>query len=250
VTDATSRSSRKQIRNLADLLRVTGCTDVPDLQASVDAALRMDPLELSVHADDVRVEVSTGATGYNLDLPITLGRFWRAVDDLGADLLHLAEVKRLPDWSPESENKDRTEWLADFFAASVHEFVSHVGGRWHSLEPTALGGLNEIVHRWFWSGEPMQVLLGIGIDEVVVAEPIVIGPGYLGPGGVEQGRASAVRLRRGDTLRKLSEEVREMEAWVQSQLTFCPYCRTTFGRGPAGLTCRDCLEVYFQTIVD
>ncbi len=83
-----------------------------------------------------------------------------------------------------------------------------------------------------------------------MAEPILTGPGLHGPARVERGRAASVLLRRRDALRRLSGEVRDIEAWVRSQLTFCPGCPVTLGRGRASDYCVDCLARNFGTIVD
>lgn len=248
---STSRASRRQVRHLDDLLRLTECADLTGLVELVDSQMQMQPLTLDVQADDQRIEAHTEAGGYTLDLPIPLGRFWRTVDLMDADLEHRAAAEQLPGWeSPRDEDEDLTAILADFFDTSLPEFVDHVGGSWHAQSPDDLVGLNEAEYRWYGSGHPMQVLLGIGTDEAVVAEPIITWAGLRGPATVERGRAAAVHLRRRDTLRRLSEEVRDTESWVRSQLTFCPGCRTTLGRGPGSDYCINCLARYFGTIVD
>lgn len=65
-------------------------------------------------------------------------------------------------------------------------------------------------------------MIGLSETGAVVAEPILTGPGLHGPARVERGRAASVLLRHRDALRRLSGEVRDIEAWVRSQLTFCP----------------------------
>ncbi len=248
---ATSRASRKQVRHLDDLLRLTECANLAELVELVDSQLQMRPLTLDVQVDDRRIEAHTEAGGYTLNLPVPLGRFWRTVDLLDADLQHRAAAEQLPGWSsPRDEHEDLTGLLADFFDTPLQAFVDHVGGGWHAQDPAQLIGLNEAGYRWYGSGAPMQVLLGIGTDEAVVAEPILTGLGLHGPATVKRGRAVSVPLRRRHTLRRLSEEVRDIEAWVRSQLTFCPGCRVTLGRGGGSTYCVDCLARYFGTIVD
>jgi hypothetical protein len=250
VDPTTSRSSRSQVRHLADLLRLTACSDLPELVELVDSQMQMRPLTLDVQANDVRIEAHTEAGGYVLELPILLGRFWRTVDLLDADLEHRAAAEQLPRWSAQGRNEDVTVLLAEFFDVILQEFVANVGGRWCAQDPDELVGLNEAEYRWFGSGVPMQVLLGVGTDEAVVAEPIMTAAGLRGPARLERGRAESVLLRRRDTLRRLSEHVRDMEAFVQSQFTYCPGCRTTVARGGSGDVCVDCHWVYFGTIFD
>jgi hypothetical protein len=248
---ATSRTSRKQVRHLEDLLRLTECVDLPELVEFVDSQMQMRALTLDVQADDNRIEALTEAGGYVLDLPVPLGRFWRTIDLLDADLEHRAAAEQLPGWTSEkSEQEDLTALIADFFDTSLHDFVDHVGGGWHAQDPDHFVGINEAEYRWYGSGTPMQVLLGIGTDEAVVAEPVLTGPGLHGPATVARGQAASVWLRRRETLRRLSEQVRDTEALVRSQLSFCPGCRVTLHRGRASEYCVDCLARYFGTIVD
>ena len=248
----TSRASRKQVRHLDDLLRLTACADLSELVELVDSQMEMRPLCLDVQIDGRQIWANTEAGGYTLDLPVPLGRFWRTVDLLDVDLEHRAAAEELPQWSsPRDEHDDDlTEILADFFETTLRDFVDHVGGGWHSQDPEHLVGLNEVDYRWYGSGKPLQVLLGIGTDEAVVGEPILTESGLRGRATVERGRAIAVPLRRRVTLRRLSEEVRDVETWVRSQLTFCPGCRVTLGRAAGSDYCVPCRARYFGTIVD
>lgn len=248
--DSVSRSSRRQAGDLAGLLRLTACADLDELRELVDSQLEMQALTLVVQADGAGVELGTEVGGYELAWPVALGRFWRTVDLMEADLEHRAAAEQLPTWSGHDDDEDVTDVLADFFQASLQDFVMHVGGGWRAQEPDHLLGLNESEYRWFGSGRPLQVLLGVGTDEVVVAEPVELGPGLAGPARVERGRAESVHLHKRQTLRRLSEQVRDTEAFLRAELHFCAGCRAVLQRGRPADFCRDCHARYFGTILD
>lgn len=247
-----SRSSRKQARDLPGLLRLSGCADLDELRALVDSQMDMRAHTLVVQADEGGVELGTESGGYELRWPVALGRFWLTVDLMDRDLEHRAASEQLPAWSGNSgdDSEDVTDLLADFFGTSLQEFVMHVGGGWQVQDPDHLLGLNETEYRWFGSGRPLQVLLGIGTDEIVVAEPVEFGAGMAEPARVERQHAEGVQLRKRDTLRRLSEKVRDTETLLRAQLTFCAGCRSVLSRGRAADFCRDCHARYFGTIFD
>jgi len=260
VTRELSRSSRKKVQSLTELLQLTGCADVNDLQALIESEMSTDPLFVDMGADMTSLQFYTESSGYELPWPFEVGRFWRAIDDLNTDLLHHAEAQGLPEWDsaqaaardddPHSIIGDATNDLAEFFGLGLDTFVDHVGGGWFPQDDSELVGLHEQTYRWYGSGQPLQVLLGIGRDEAVVAEPIEHGAGLAGPAWLERGRAEHVLLRREGTLRRLSEQVRDMETLVRSDLHFCAGCRVVLSRGRANQQCRSCLGRYYGMIVD
>ncbi len=201
-TGTTSRSSRRLIRTWEDLLTVTECQDQQELHELIDS--ETTPHWWLVRADPVEgvVQLELNYAGYDLTLPFTLGKFWRSVDSLNEHELHRLDMEQLPEWRDESEATSDVTWLlADFLGVHLSDFVDHVGGGWHPQDGSYLEGQGEVTYRWFASGEPVQVLLGFGVDEVVVAEPVQLPLGYYGPARVEQGLAHAVELRRARTLR-------------------------------------------------
>lgn len=252
MNESVSRSSRRQARDLPGLLRLADCANLDELYELVDSQMDLRAHTLVVQADDNGVELGTEAGGYELPWPVVLGRFWRTVDLMDDDLEHRAAAEQLPEWSGNDrhDSEDVTDVLADFFDTMLQEFVMHVGGGWQVQDPDHLIGLNEAEYRWFGSGRPLQVLLGIGTDEVVVAEPVETGPGLAGPARLERQHAESVHLRKRDTLRRLSEAVRDTEALLRAQLSFCAGCRAVLHRGRPADFCRDCHARYLGTIID
>ena len=197
------RSTRERVTDGERLLALTESSDWNDLEqeASVWAAPYGPHCLLTPDDEDQYVTLQVDNAFYaHLEYPFTLARFWRFVSDTYRVASRYEQILALPELETHGGG-DVTTALADFFHVSLRTFVSHMGGGWRCGDP---GRLPEYlwgehpVERWYVSGRPAAVGLGLTAAYAVVADPT----------GSSQGEAAdpsvhAVELDRRDRLRQI-----------------------------------------------
>jgi len=119
-----------------------------------------------------------------------------------------------------------------------------IGGGWHSLDPAGLGewldGEEEIA-RWYGSGDPVQVLVGLATTAAVVAVP---DPDHHGCAKDDGTWHSRIELGTSGQFNALSSAV--SSAWQErhADLWSCRGCRRHLAPEPRKRTCTECRAAY------
>ncbi len=122
----------------------------------------------------------------------------------------------------ETTYDDETDWtaeLAERFAIPLVDFLDVVGGGWSpvDIDPADAHDID-----WFVSGDPVQVMLGVGGDEVVITTPQVT----WAPPRVTPANPGDRRDLSDPGLRAwLHRATREAAARRRRSFAYCAYCR-------------------------
>jgi hypothetical protein len=154
---------------------------------------------------------------------------------------------------------DGTAALAEILGLLQSDFLAAAGGAWRAfaLDPATLADPQEDIgsYRWFISGEPPQVLLGIskgGVPDVaVVATPSPV-PLVYGRGTNYAPLGTRVHVDRFEPgwLEQLAAAVRDVGQRRRKSFFWCSICRIANGpedRHESGI-CNGCAEQYFGVV--
>jgi hypothetical protein len=159
--------------------------------------------------------------------------------------------------TPDATDDDLTAALAETFGLQQWDFLAVAGGAWtaFALDPDTLGNPQEqnASYRWFISGEPPQVLLGIpdgGVQDVaVVATPVPIVIGW-GTNYAPLGTRVHVDRHESGWLENLGAAVRDISQRRRKSFFWCSMCRTANGpehRHQPGI-CNGCAAEYLGVV--
>lgn len=136
--------------------------------------------------------------------------------------------------SPDRYGAEGDQELALLLQAPTRDLVDAIGGRWIRSRHYRVEDTTRI---WFLSGEPMQVIIGVGPDDLVVGTPTLrwaITPSLV----MEEQTA---RLPR-----ELSPAVAEAATRAQeirrAQFTYCRTCRSFTAPENGGSNCHGCMQ--------
>lgn len=244
-----ARRTRERVRDLDELLRLTCSLSLADLEELITDQLTVqDDLEVVVEeTGPSEICVIVGSTRQHLAFPFTLSVLWRTVEALDNSAWHWTQAYRLQDLTGE---QDCTRALSEFFGVSELEFARAAGSNWWPQSQDSLQAHGEAVVAWFVSGQPAQVLLGIGANYATVAMALPRRAGLAGPACVEQGEPHEVRLREKNTLKRLGRAVRTSAASRRVSFGFCESCRKLQAYGGSTPWCWECMERYEGYIWD
>lgn len=239
-------ASRRVIRNVGELLRLTESATLRELER--EASWWADPdgrvygmfytagrpaAEWEDSADpDYKELLESGDIGLDngwhqewVDFPITVAQFWKFVVTCYVGLVRGADLDGLPDWL-DDEAGDVTHELAGFFGVGTPALIGSIGGGWQPVEPTHLYEWfdDERIKRWYSSGNPRLVLLGLTAATAVVEVPH---PQY--PERALEQRNLWVDLSSRSTLRDLAKCIGVAVLVREAMLVRCPGCRQQLG---------------------
>lgn len=253
------RRSTIPVRNLEELLRLTDCSNVQDLEQLVET--RVDDVaseDFGYYA--VRVghagcllDIRVHNRGIGLEYPFPHGDFWETIDELAEIAEKEILVKVTFDHHGFIDSEDFTNELAGFFDVTPEQILDHLGGGWRPVEASDFDVPAGTRVNWYGAGDPLQVAISFGPDTASVAVPVEIPIGLLGPAHIEYTDVVDVELHTETTLEELEQSIDAALRHARKQMTHCHGCRRyqRISQSRDGRRyCRDCMTLYFGLIID
>ncbi|MDP9183892.1 MAG: hypothetical protein M3P04_14095 [Actinomycetota bacterium] len=223
-----NRLSRALVSNWDDLLRLTGCADAEQLDELLDGEVETSAA-IDLDSDGVTIGVDW-RKWESLAFPFPIRAFWTALYSLEAENWRHSAVVSLTEYDEDDEDPDDcSRELGRFLGLKNVVFRQLVGGHWTPQDPAIVDlELDEDDpdsedQRWFGSGEPVQVLIGVLAEWVLVASPSITreGDNFYRTATVVR----TIRLGQSATLHSLAATIRRTQRRRQRSLRYCQCCR-------------------------
>lgn len=240
------RRTRHLVNGVEQLLAMTDMPSVEELsvQASHWANDYGSYSPIMLDDDETSMRFYHGWHWAWLDFPFTLAAFWGAVEVAHRVVERHDQIRELPEVGDGYTEAEVTAELATLFGVTIPHLVRAIGGGWYACDVGLLGewldGEEEIA-RWYGSGTPVQVYLGLATTTAVVAIP---DPARAGRTKDELTWHARVPLGTRSQLTELSEAVRSACEERHHDLWTCPGCRSHIAPERRRRVCDTCRSTY------